>query len=306
MAFACLIFLLQKRSWWKKKNAFVRLFFLFSFLAMQVNCAWITLRAGSLSFQLETSRSLLSSYYITPFPLFSCLKTKKKHRVKKSAFFLVLPLHKKKKNSADAHHSWEHSKGLKASDKECSFASCWSSRIAMEWNRFSILCEWGCTWIALFFLFFLPFIAVLCSFSVFFFFCDFSACCCCFLTRSVWAVEDCWPFPTELKRGGHTHNSVFLFFFLTYALCLTSVCFIDSRSLWHIYTIFLFFSFCFFFFCLWSTLTPSLSLYIYILFLFRTQYCTLSKKRNKKRILKQPNSSESTSFCLTVGRGWWK
>ena len=171
MAFACLIFLLQKRSWWKKKNAFVRLFFLFSFLAMQVNCAWITLRAGSLSFQLETSRSLLSSYYITPFPLFSCLKTKKKHRVKKSAFFLVLPLRKKKKkNSADVHHSWEHSKGLKASDKECSFASCWSSRIAMEWNRFSILCEWGCTWIALFFLFFLPFIAVLCSFSVFFFF----------------------------------------------------------------------------------------------------------------------------------------
>ena len=97
MAFACLIFLLQKRSWWKKKNAFVRLFFLFSFLAMQVNCAWITLRAGSLSFQLETSHSLLSSYYITPFPPFSCLKTKKKHRVKKSAFFLVLPLHKKKK-----------------------------------------------------------------------------------------------------------------------------------------------------------------------------------------------------------------
>lgn len=89
--------LASKTQLMKKKNAFVRLFFLFSFLAMQVNCAWITLRAGSLSFQLETSRSLLSSYYITPFPPFSCLKTKKKHRVKKSAFFLVLPLHKKKK-----------------------------------------------------------------------------------------------------------------------------------------------------------------------------------------------------------------
>lgn len=171
MAFACLIFLLQKRSWWKKKNAFVRLFFLFSFLAMQVNCAWITLRAGSLSFQLETSRSLLSSYYVTPFPLFSCLKTKKKHRVKKSAFFLFfLFVKKKKKNSADAHHSWEHSKGLKASDKECSFASCWSSRIAMEWNRLSILCEWGCTWIALFFLFFFYLLLLFYALFLFFFF----------------------------------------------------------------------------------------------------------------------------------------
>ena len=185
-------------------------------------------------------------------------------------------------------------------------------QLLKQQNRHGMKSPFYTVWVRLYvnsslFPFFFYLLLLFYALFLFFFFCDFSACCCCFLTRSVWAVDDCWPFPTELKRGGHTHNSVFLFFFffLTYALCLTSVCFIDSRSLWHIYTIFLFFSFGFFFFAYDLRWHP-LSLSIYILFLFRTQYCTLSKKRNKKRILKQPSSSESTSFCLTVGRGWWK
>lgn len=136
-------------------------------------------------------------------------------------------------------------------------------------------------------------------FFCFFFFCDFSACCCCFLTRSVWAVDDCWPFPTELKRGGHTHNSVF-FFFLTYAPCLTSVCFIDSRSLWLIYTIFLFFSFCFFFFAYDLRWHP-LSLYIYIYcfcFVHNTALCQRKEIKSEywnNQIAANPHRSASLS-----------